>query len=368
MPDSNANMAVTGAGMVTALGCDAKTACAAARAGVLRTAGLTHHNFASDDLWGGEPVLGHVAPTFSEQMVGMSKVKVLACAALLDLLKTSPIDHDGHDRTAVLLNLSDQALLDWYFAQDNDWDNFETEERPSEQWIRDCHRILPAILADVGLRTPAKQQHVYFGGHTGLATLLQDASQYLASGAVDRCIVGGVDSVIDLPALEAAANAGIIKTALSAVGYQPGEAAAFVLLEPDDQAANSPVVGSTCVTAAAEDRYSNAPPTGAELAAAVETVLRTDSMRPALMIGDLNGDAHRASDWGSAIVKLGNAIDFEQTPMWLPALSFGEIGAATGFASLVLATRGRARAYAPLGSTLIWLSSDSGGRAAVSVH
>jgi hypothetical protein len=48
--------------------------------------------------------------------------------------------------------------------------------------------------------------------------------------------------------------------------------------------------------------------------------------------------------------------------MWIPALSFGEIGAATGPAAIAMFAQGTARGYVPPGSALVSLMNDDDTR------
>jgi len=87
---------------------------------------------------------------------------------------------------------------------------------------------------------------------------------------------------------------------------------------------------------------------------------------PALAVVNLNGDTYRARGWGETAVR-PQLAGLRAAPVWIPALSFGEIGAAAGLVSLAMLARGWARGYAPDARAMICLMDDVGGRAAVSV-
>ena len=83
--------------------------------------------------------------------------------------------------------------------------------------------------------------------------------------------------------------------------------------------------------------------------------------RLGLFIGDLNGTERRALDWGHAIMRLRSKLESDlAVPLWLPAASFGDTGAAAGPVAICLAARGFDRGYAPNGNVVVWLSSESG--------
>ena len=85
------------------------------------------------------------------------------------------------------------------------------------------------------------------------------------------------------------------------------------------------------------------------------------------MVADLNGTNPRANDWGNALVRAGPPFN-APADLWIPALSFGEVGAATGPYALCLVARAFARGYAPSGEAVVWLWGDGGGRGAFSLH
>jgi 3-oxoacyl-[acyl-carrier-protein] synthase-1 len=61
---------------------------------------------------------------------------------------------------------------------------------------------------------------------------------------------------------------------------------------------------------------------------------------------------------------LGGKVD---VPLWLPAASFGDTGAATGAVATCMAARAFERGYAPGDAALIGLSSESGERGAFGI-
>jgi 3-oxoacyl-[acyl-carrier-protein] synthase-1 len=199
-----------------------------------------------------------------------------------------------------------------------------------------------------------------------------EAAMRMQSGELDRCIVGGVECCFEPRFLAACAKKALLKTAVSPVGFMPGEAAAFFLLEDVGKARArramiSAHLGGASVVRGQSHRFSDDPPLGRAIHQAVQGAL---TQRPpaeravAFVLGDLNGDEHRAMEWGHALVRLNAEFGLGTAPLWLPALSFGETGAATGALSVCLAARAFDRGYAPGGTALVWLLSESGAAAA----
>jgi 3-oxoacyl-[acyl-carrier-protein] synthase-1 len=173
--------------------------------------------------------------------------------------------------------------------------------------------------------------------------------------------------------MAAAFHFNALKAGEQASGYMPGEAAAFVLIERAGSAGSNagPALvrlGAAGLSFDEVGRASGKAALGVGLASAISTTLeqRPDlAARVRWMLGDLNGDAFRANDWGHALVRL--LPDHQQLGdclVTLPAESFGEVGAAAGPAALCMAVRAYARRYAGADTALVWLSSYRGHRGA----
>jgi 3-oxoacyl-[acyl-carrier-protein] synthase-1 len=362
---------ISAMGMTSSLGYSADDSLAAARAGLSRAGALPIHNFSGDETWGNAPVIGHAVTALSDGHVGVSKVAALGRHALRDLLTNRPIDESEWKKTGLYLNLSDHFHLDSYAATPEEWDNYGAAEKPSARWRSDCESLVSKLFAKLPSGPPKERQHLYFGGHTGIAHAIAEATRALQAGELERCIVGGIDSCIELHMLEWAAKAGMLKTGAFPVGFLPGEAACFILLEKGEPAAANGYSRRVSICAGPSllrdeiGRFSESPPNGRALARVIESVLATSPAPLGVLIGDLNGDSHRANDWGYAVVRLQEKFPMGNVPMWVSALSFGEVGAATGAVAIAMATRGMQRGYAPAGPALIWLASDSGEKAAL---
>jgi 3-oxoacyl-[acyl-carrier-protein] synthase-1 len=166
----------------------------------------------------------------------------------------------------------------------------------------------------------------------------------------------------------------MLKTSVNPVGFVPGEAAAFVLVERTEDTrpmGSRPLASFVCgpLVPGAFHRLSDNPPDGVVLAHAIRDLLAMQSpyAKVGLVIGDLNGDEYRAQDWGSALVRLRNAHGLADARMWIPALGFGETGSAAGALALCLAARTIERGQLRQDMALVWLSDKRGGAAAVIV-
>jgi len=86
-----------------------------------------------------------------------------------------------------------------------------------------------------------------------------------------------------------------------------------------------------------------------------------------LVVVNLNGDPVRASEWAHAQVRRLAMGAQDRAPAWLPPLYFGEIGAATGPASVALLVQAWARRYAPPSRATVCMIEDGAARSAFSL-
>lgn len=233
-------------------------------------------------------------------------------------------------------------------------------------------RLAPGIFKALGLRAAPAVQRVLFG-EAGLLQALRDSAELLSTGIVERCIVGAVDSLVEPREAWVLWRLGLLRTPANPVGVLPGEAATFVMLERPGAAARRGARIHAMLEAPVSQqephhRRSGRPALGRALSQSVSGTLDALADRGAhtgLVVGALNGDAYRAQDWGHALVHLRSLQrPVGEVPLWLPAASFGELGAATGLAGLCMAVRGFARGYCRTGQVLVWTAGDDGARGA----
>jgi uncharacterized protein (TIGR02270 family) len=384
-------LAITGLGMVSSLGEGAAACCAAARAGVVRPRPLEGPRLWDPEAGGGEPPAGHAA-THADGFSGLGRIASLACAGLQDLLR-QPLPADG-GRLGLFLVLP-SPLLFRRAAEERDRETEreaaaeeagpaspgdEPEEPaapPEEPGAGEAlvaalrERLVPTLLRHLPLPAPPARTALFCEDAPGLASALAACQASLQAGQLDRCIVGGVDSLVDPEALAALAQLDLLKTSETPTGLMPGEGAAFLLVERGDAAARRKArveawIDAVAARAEPPPAGPDAPPTGRALAGAIADALRglpDGGRETGLLVGSLNGTASRALEWGSALVRL-QKLGLPGAREIHPALHFGELGAASGPAAVCLAARAFAR-RAPSPNALVWLSGESGARAAL---
>lgn len=370
---------ITGLGMVSSLGRDVFNACAANRAGLTRITELKCLNFKTGSAFGRETldgfpaVVGHTVPGVSFGFVSMAKVFSLGSAALSDLLANRPLSADELIRTRIHINLSDKFIQDAFADR---YLELAQNAMPSQLWVDETAGLISKILDRCNISIPEKNHALYYGGHAGFVKAIQEGIEHIENGVVDRCLIGGIDSCIEPHFLQSAAMLRVLKTEENPEGFIPGEGGGFILLERLDEAKNAKlpapcIVAGTSIKQDSIQLFSDDPPLGQALWQAIKEVLSIDFIAQkslSLFVADLNGTKQRAMDWGHTIVRLQSDYGFGDLPLWLPAASFGETGAATGPLAICMAARGLERGYAPGNRAMVCLSSDCGLRGVIALQ
>ena len=359
--------------MVSSLGLDAVTGCAAARAGLVRPTSRADFMVQAGDTDEAVPLQVCAVPTISDGFTGLGRLLRLGTAALSDLQHRMTLG-EGQP-TGLLVNLPSGDLhTAWEQQCEEAAGRDYTIDGRYEMALRReemANRVVPGLVRLTGIEVDEEHRAVVFGDQAGFASLLLQAAGWLAAGRIRQCLVGGIGSYLDRYLLEALHGLRMLKVPSQPDGLIPGEGAAFLLVKLSDTHSDAghsyPTVGAVALAAEPQDRFSGDPPRGRGLAQAVTAVLDVSSI-PDVLVGDLNGEASRASDWGHAFPALiGDHPALQYCPSWYPAASFGDTGAAAGpigacFAlHLLLRSRFTGRA-------LLSLSTDSGTRSAVTIY
>src|SRR5579872_6094854 len=193
-------MFVGATGMVCGAGLSAAAACAAMRAGISAFAELS---FVDGN---NEPIIGTRVP---ENAVGLRRLVKLLARALADCLSQTP----GLRTEATPLLVA--------VAEPN---------RPGGAAER-ADQLLKDLQALTGARFHPSLSRCFPQGHTGVFAALRFARDQVLAGAAPQCLVAGVDSYINGPALAWLESQQRLKTPKNSNGVIPGEAAAVVLVQ-----------------------------------------------------------------------------------------------------------------------------------------
>ena len=357
----------TGVGLVTSLGHDAVTAAAAARAGLVRPA-LLPVRVANAETRDPEPVVGHAVAGLADGFEGAGRLLRLAALALADLVRTTPAEtlRTAHWLVALPETVPPApppALAEAGAAPAE----VPAAEAPAAEASQaaprrlDPARLRALIEQATGAPVPESRFQV-FDGRVGVVRALGHAQRLAAGGAA--CVVGAADSLVDRAVVQALHAHGRLLAGGAGVGLQPGEAAAFVVVEPDGARPALGHIGAGALGHEPDHQYSGRPALGRGLAAAAAQLPRGGAVWP---VSDCNGEPFRSADWGHAVVR-DDVLRAAVGRTLYPATAVGDTGAAGPAVGLVLALRAFARGYAPAPTALLAVSDALGPRAVLTVH
>lgn len=342
-------------GAFTPVGGDARSTAAAVRAGLC---GFSEHAYMIDTA--GEPMRVAQVSGVDAGLRGAERLVALLAPALTEALADglSPSrqktgDHDGRIGVAIA----------WPPARPGGPD----DAAGSTDAVRAlCRDRLGARLGPFQL---------FASGHAGGFEALDQARAWLRAGQVDAVVVAGVDSYLApetlewLEAEEQLHGAGPLNNAW---GFIPGEAAGALLLARAGDAASGG--GWADVLAVGLGRESKLNKSG-------EVCIGeglTQALRRALdempaggvidnVVCDMNGEAYRADEYGFSGLRVRDRLR-DPTDFLAPADCWGDVGAAGLPLHLLLAASACRKGHAKGPLTLLWGSSDGGGRGAAVIR
>lgn len=326
---------IIGVGMVTAVGLDAPSSCAAMRA---RLDGFTETRLiGSNDAW----LVGAPVP-LPRKWIGERRLAHLAAGAIAEAFDHHP---PARDNAALILCLAE-------------------EERPG-RLVRDAAALAATIARILEIRPRHHTRLVAHGRPSGHVALDQ-ARRMLAAGEAAYVMIAGVDSYLGTLAIAHFLAAKRLLTPENPNGFIPGEAAAAILCAP-------PGTGNLTLRGLglarepapiynAEDR----PLRGDGMTAAYRAALGEAGIemnRLGYRVSDLVGEQYWFKQAALASLRLlRGRHDFQD--LWSPAESLGNVGAAVGPLMIGMAWTAARKRYAAGDPVLVEASSDSGACAA----
>jgi 3-oxoacyl-[acyl-carrier-protein] synthase-1 len=326
---------VLSVGMVTAVGLDAPSACAALRAGL---DGFQETRFLGT---GGEWLTGAPVP-LPRQWIGEKRLAHLAAGAICEAFDAVP---EARGRTALVLCLAE-------------------EDRPGRP-VRSGQALLRAIAEIVETEQHARSRIVAHGRPSGHVAL-QQARRMIAGGEAPFVMIVGVDSYLTAGSVAHYLSAERLLTADNPNGFIPGEAAAAVLCGP----AGAGKFRLHGIGLAREEariyNEEDLPLRGDGMASAYRLAFEETGIemnRLGYRIADLIGEQYWFKQSALASLKLlRGRHDFQD--LWSPAESLGNVGAAVVPLMLGMAFMAARKGYAAGDPVLVEASADSGACAA----
>ncbi len=338
MSDRASELVVSAIGMVSPLGFDARSTCAAVRADL---SAFSRYRLYAPQLAtprsGGRPRL--VGATVSWPRRPTEPMEDLWLGAVEDLVAWGKLS-EGE-----LASLPVFAAL---------------PERASEDFVE-------RMYAKTGLSQHPPGRVEKHGHASGLA-VLSHAVRALSSGKCDAALLISVDSCFVFPILKAMDRADKLRCDRCPDAPTPGECGVALLLETRALAKargrkamakiTAPHFGTETVLLASED-----PSSAQGLCEAIGGALAHMNEPPHWAACDLNGESYRFREWADTRVRLFDQLSSLEH-LWHPADCLGDVRAASGPLLMALIARAFDRGYAPADQVLLWTGSEDGLRAA----
>jgi 3-oxoacyl-[acyl-carrier-protein] synthase I len=350
-----ATVAIMGSGACTSLG-NAERAAAAMRASIDRGQEMPDWPYNDDTTNTEALVVGHPISGITDGFEGLGRLVRIGAAALADLRPL--LEERGlSSRRSGLFVALESLNADAGHGLDDDG------EAPSPTFESWAARFAERCCEHSGIPM-APEQRSYFEGRYGFARALVAAIDALRTHRLDHCLVGACDSELDPDRIDTGLSSGRIKTTDNPVGYAPGEAAVFLLIERAAASPRGRKPESLLLPPSLAERAGTT--AGAALARAMTAALgrrEAAEAREGTVYVDLSGEPSRAAEWGHALARLDDGSVLRSWKHVPPAASFGETGAAAGALAVCMAARGLSRGYA--GRQAIVVLSDRDGCAAL---
>lgn len=320
-------------GMVTGVGLDAPTACAAIRAGI---AGFEETQFMYDGEW----LLGCEVP-LQDSGRGREKLLQMVVPAIEECL-------EGLGRTPA----TDVPLFLGVAG----------ESRPGRFSALD-DTLIPAIEERLGIRFHSWSR-VFANGRIGTVQALDYARRVLTE-RIPYCVVAAVDTLLVVQTLDAYHEQHRLLTAANSDGFIPGEGAAAALVGPVGSGGGLRCVGVGYGVEPAP-RGSGQPMRAEGMVQAFQGALADASWEPGLAdyrIADVSGEQYSFREAALALARVLRTRK-EEFQIWHPADCVGETGAAAPLVMLAVACSAVEKAYAPGPRALAHVAGDGTERAA----
>lgn len=343
--------AITATGMISSVGWTARICCASIRAGLRRPVDLDYFASADFDTHESVPLVAYPIRGVTEGFLLAARWVRMATLCLDDLIRSArhPSDASFWEDTALCIALPSGRS-----------ERFDTAADPVDT-LGDM--VLDTLRRARGEAFLPAATSVVTAGHAGAAYALAGADALLEAGDASRVVVLAVDSYLDPLTLDWLAASGRLGGEGGA-GLRPGEAAAALLLEssPSSREVMAYVDGVSTAHAPHADEAEATAALGRTLAQVCTNVLDQSAAPGPFegdMVLDLNGEQWRARCFGYATFHLADRLRGDVQPI-LPALSIGEVGAASGAAAVCLAVHAFQRGYARGPHTVVLSTSEEG--------
>lgn len=359
------SVAITSLGMVSSLGHDVVTSCAAIRAGLSRPREITYFALLDVESQETTPLTGHPIHGLAEgfNIVGFWVRVGVACLRNLIAYGNLPDrSNRGFWSTTGLLGVTPRI----------DDSRFRGDETCTPEFIKNAYLL--RLLEGLGYPLSPEYVEAVCVGHAGTLVAVERARSMIEEGQVERVILLAVDSYLDPMTLDWLAENERLKTDGAPAGITPGEAGACFLVESADSlrgrgARPQAYIHSPALDVEENHFHSDKTSQGVALARVISEGLSRNGLAlpySGTLISDFNGEHWRGLELGSARIRLRGKLG-DDIRLSFPSESLGEVGAASGAVGVCLAVRSLVRGHAGCETVLVTSSSDYGEVGAIQV-
>jgi 3-oxoacyl-[acyl-carrier-protein] synthase-1 len=292
-------------------------------------------------------------PVLDPKMVGVDRVRLLAFAALDEVLDT--LGDVGELRVRIVLGV-DEALgrrLPPAMSQADEMASALQAHATKRGVVRIAVEVVARSEASAGLRVTA-------------------ACNELAANGVDVVLLGGSHSDYDPEIVRRLSSLGRLFGPGNINGIIPGESAAFIALANPALArkrdwlvrARLHAVGLGIEKANPDNDHPASEALGLTQAVRMATgSLEADKLRIGWMLTDMTAEFHRVLEWQAVLVRTQNVFG---DPQWIDAHAhrLGRLGASALPLQIAIAATAWHHGFAPHGLALSMVGSDAGDRVA----
>jgi 3-oxoacyl-[acyl-carrier-protein] synthase-1 len=331
-------LAITGTGMVTGVGLDAPSSCAAIRCAI--------DNFQETRFMdrGGEWIMGSEVP-LKQPWRGKTKLIKMAAAAINECLaKNKQIIPES---TPLLLCLSEHGRKGRVIDHDN-------------QFFLDLQDELQLVFHG--------RSRVVAQGHVSIAVALKHARLLIQELKINHVLIAATDSLLVAPTLSHYEENERLLSSQNSNGFIPGEAAAALVVEPSYSTQENLLVCLGLGFGVEQAHVDSEEPLRADgLTAAIKESLVDAGCGEGILnfkITDTSGEQYYFKEASLAFSRI-DRTKREEFDFWHPADCIGEVGAAIGLVIVAVLKSAYEKTYSKGNYILAHLGNDNGKRSSM---
>lgn len=331
-------LAITGTGMVTCLGMDAPSSCAAIRCAVNNT---QETRFMDK---GGEWIMGCQVP-LEQPWRGKTKLIKMAAAAIRECLAND--QRIVPSEIPLLLCLSEHERKGRVFDDDSQFFGDLQTELGVE--FHEQSRIIPR-------------------GHVSVAVALKFAREILAEGKVKKVLFAAADSLLVARTLAHFEEHDRLLTSQNSDGFIPGEAGAALVVEPLYVKPEPQLICRGFGFAVEKSHiYSEEPLRADGLTAAIKEALSEAKCGESILqfkMTDISGEQYYFKESSLAFSRV-DRTKRKEFDIWHPADCVGEVGSGLGLIMLAVLKAACEKGWSEGDHILMHVGDDDGKRSAL---